>query len=755
LEFEHRLSCCLLLLPEPIYARGMSSPIDQAARPIGRYARLMVLPAWPMASPRPVAYLRSAGMCKRQRQEMAMKRQTTLRRVKTLGALVSTTSLVVACGGGGGGGSDTPDPSPSSFTVTGKAVDGPLQGATACYDLNGNLECDSGEPRSAATGADGSFTISGIAPADIGQRAVVVDVPGSAIDADTGTAVGQDFAMVSPATGSPGDHTVFVSPLSTAVVLQMLHARQARDDAAAFLQSQLGLTVSPLADFSANTKAAHAARLTRSTMSQQSGALAGAVGQTDLSGATVTQDDVDEHAARSVLAALPMIGGAATDASLQGKTGTALRDAISVLAADVVQQAGPTVTEAVAAIGAAKLTPDAVASGAPAASGSLSALRYNGPGDWYLRSFQASAADNTPDANGLLRYTDVRMRVDATNPGGISWSYGSDYNRAGDRLWNGGVWRTCDLGFRNTTTARDASGRSSYNFCDGYEKGTSLRHGSVDIAGQSMATVLTERIRVLPGGSGGVNFADWGPSDLSLLGTATFPAGSRLTYQTSTALETTMGYDARDSNVLTVSPQAVADGGDGRTGTPACASASTPAPAASLEQLVARFPGKPCVFNAATNADGTSLNPNEAWGSTSVSMGDVVNYFSTLPAGTGNYYNNTGRMRVTFTGNGNETVYHVCRVRRIDGSTRNCVAIGGGSYAIATMGDARAMTFSNLPAAFSRTTSTRVFVERNGSVYYGYRSRLGDGTLSARLNMTAANAMLGQLGLPLIAPTGP
>ena len=65
------------------------------------------------------------------------------------------------------------------------------------------------------------------------------------------------------------------------------------------------------------------------------------------------------------------------------------------------------------------------------------------------------------------------------------------------------------------------------------------------------------------------------------------------------------------------------------------------------------------------------------------------------------------------------------------------------------------MSFNNVPAAFSRLSYGRVFVERGGKVYYGYRNRLGNTVPQVRLNLPAANAMLGQLGLPLIVPTGP
>lgn len=679
-----------------------------------------------------------------------MDRQELLWRATVIGALVSTATLLAACGGSGGD-ADTP----SSYTITGKAVDGALQGATACYDLNDNQACDVGEPTSAATAADGSFSITGIAPAEIGNHLVLVDVPASAIDADTGAAVGSSFQMAAPATDATGDHNVFVSPLSTLVLLQMGTAGQTRNDAVAFVQSQLGLALSPLADFTSsggadNLKAANAARLTRAAQSQQSAALVAAVGQTDLSGTAVTQDEVDSFAAHSVLAALPHIGAAASDASLQGQTGTALRDAVAALAATVVAQNAVTVPEAVASIGVGKLPPDPGSTSVPAPGATLAALRYNSASDWYMRSLQSTTADNTPDANGLTRFFEVRTRVDAANPGGITWGFNNDYARAGDRYWNGTAWRTCDLGTRGTSTPRDASGRSSYNYCDGYEKGTTVR-SAVDIAGQTLVSVLTNRIRTMPGGASGVNFADWGPADLSLLGSATFPEGSRLFYQTGLPTESALAYATRDVDRVGVFAQAVADGGDARSGTVACQNAGTEVLATSLEEMVARRPGRPCIFNQTSDANGASLNPNEIWGLSTVSLGDVPNAIA-LPPGTSNFYTTTARMRVSFTGAGNGTVYHQCYQARSNGSPRNCSVVGTGTYTITTLGDGRVMTFNNLPAAVERVTFTRVFVERGGVVYFGYRSRVGQATPQVRLNLPAANAMLGQLGLPLIAP---
>lgn len=673
---------------------------------------------------------------------------------------ITAAALVAACGGGDGSDDPVaaPPPPPNSVSIAGKAVDGALQGATACYDLNDNRACDSGEPVSGPSAADGSFTITGVPTAQAGQRRVIVNVPATAIDADTGAAVGTAFVMMAPATGNSG--AVFVSPLTTLVQQQMDSAGQTRDQAVAFVQQQTGLAVSPLADFTApsnadNTRVANAARLLTSTQRQQAAAVAAAVGQTDLSGAAVTQADVDAAIRRAVVGALPAIGAAAGDPALAGRSGNDLITAVNGLAAAVVTQIGLTAPEVVASVGIGRLPPDAPSTATPTAGASLAALRYTGPGDWMMRALMSTAADATPE-NGLTRYYEQRTRAetyayDTDHPVVTSWGFNNDPARAEDRWWNGSAWVGCPLGTRNTQTPRDASGRSNYTYCDGYERGTSVR-SSVDIAGQSMATVLTQRIRTMPGGSSGVNYADWGPTDLGLLGGATFPTGSRLHYQTNTVLETALAYASRDIDRVGVFSQAVADGGDARTGTVACQNAGTEVLATSLEQMVARRPGRPCLFGPATDASGTSLNPNEIWGLSTVSMGDVPNAMA-LPAGTGNFYTTTARMRVSFTGTGNGVVYHQCLQARSNGSPRNCTQVGTGTYTITTLGDGRVMSFNNLPAALQRVSFTRVFVERAGVVYFGYKNLVGGESSQVRLNMEAANAMLAQLGLPVITPT--
>jgi trimeric autotransporter adhesin len=243
----------------------------------------------------------------------------------------------------------------------------------------------------------------------------------------------------------------------------------------------------------------------------------------------------------------------------------------------------------------------------------------------------------------------------------------------------------------------------------------------------------------------------WSLSDVALLGSVVFPAGSTLLLQSNTVTDSAPTYNAIDSNRVTVFSDAVVQGGDARLGTVACSNAGNAVLTATLEEMASRFPGKPCIFNPGSNADGTTGPTNESWGVTTASLGTIANG-NTLPAGTGNYYNTTARLRVAFTGANNATTYYRCYERRVDASTRNCTAIGGGSYSIATVGDARVMSFSNLPLEAQSLTFSRVFVERGGAIYYGYKNRIGATSTSVRLNLPAANALLRQLQMPSVAP---
>ena len=80
---------------------------------------------------------------------------SALTQPRTLLALAAALMLA-ACGGGGGGSSG-----PTSVTLSGAAIKGPLEAARACPDYNGNGVCDTGAEMDASqlTDATGKFTL--------------------------------------------------------------------------------------------------------------------------------------------------------------------------------------------------------------------------------------------------------------------------------------------------------------------------------------------------------------------------------------------------------------------------------------------------------------------------------------------------------------------------------------------------------------------------------------------------------------------
>jgi hypothetical protein len=151
--------------------------------------------------------------------------------VKYLCALL-TLSLLAACGGGGGGGSG----GSVANAVSGKVMDGYITGATVCLSIRGSGTCDSSFP-TAVTGASGVYSFDVPAGTILANFDVLAQIPASAIDSDTGSAVGAAFTMLAPA-----DQPLVVTPLTT-LVSQYVAANPSLSatDAASQVVAGLGL----------------------------------------------------------------------------------------------------------------------------------------------------------------------------------------------------------------------------------------------------------------------------------------------------------------------------------------------------------------------------------------------------------------------------------------------------------------------------------------------------------------------------------
>ena len=162
-------------------------------------------------------------------------------------------------------------------------------------------------------------------------------------------------------------------------------------------------------------------------------------------------------------------------------------------------------------------------------------------------------------------------------------------------------------------------------------------------------------------------------------------------------------------------------------------------------------PGTPCINSPILTAPVSGLR-NEDWGFTTLSLGTVVGT-ATVGGTQPNFYTTNTLIRVAF-GVPNIARYYSCQQRASDGSARNCNQVGNGTYTIAPLGDARAMTFSGLPPEAAPLSFNRVFVERGAKIYFGYQDKLASSS-TVQLNLIASNALLSQLGMPALTPETP
>jgi hypothetical protein len=159
-----------------------------------------------------------------------MTAKTNKTMIKSASAAIGLSLLLWGCGGGGGGGGG---PIAEATTkLTGVAIDGYLEGATAFLDLNDNGKHDPNEPQS-TTGKQGDFVLNATA-SQFAKHRVVVLVPRGAIDSNTGV-VDAPFSLTSPA-GQGG----VVSPLTTLVAAHMADGLSF-EDAQNKVQEDLGL----------------------------------------------------------------------------------------------------------------------------------------------------------------------------------------------------------------------------------------------------------------------------------------------------------------------------------------------------------------------------------------------------------------------------------------------------------------------------------------------------------------------------------
>jgi hypothetical protein len=672
--------------------------------------------------------------------------------------------MLTACGGGGDGAPAVAAPTTTNVTTT--VLDGALRNALVCIDKNANNACDTDETQG-RTDASGKVTL--VVPnADVGQFAIVAEVGTDAVDVDHG-AVTTPYKL-----GTPAARTAVVSPLTTLVQQSMALSGVTLDEAVQSVQGATGLTASLFEDFTqpatppavGSISAAAVARLLVVTAQQQStlAGLAATVGTKAVDGTTITQAALDKAIQTKLLEMLPALvntlaNPAVLAATAAGGSETALRAAADAL----VASAGltPAAVPVVVALNTQAASTAPLPARVAGAGYSLDTLNFTDAANHSFRTLGSSLAQDTPDAANLVRYVERRTRTVAGNV--ARWGSGTDPWRIADLSWNGTAWVNCPLNYENTSSIRDAAGVSTYGYCDKRETGKSQRV-NIDIANKPLIDVYNQ---VVAGGFTNLSIAN----AAAALGSAVFPAGAQVAYQTNTPLTTAISYYAAGansppnfSNVVVMYSPAVSAGGTAST-QPAGAGCNSPetgvaggSNTTTLEGMVAANTGTFCTYGQGSFVYGgvtyTSDTPNVWGGQSSVDIGIVGSV--RLNTGTApGYYSGNTRLRVAFKGSGtNPVTYYACKQRFTDGSPRNCQEVGTGSYAITTLGDARVMTLTNPPPAAAPLTYNRVFVERGGLVYYGYQVK-PQVTSKARLNTVAATALLSQLGLTPTDPSTP
>ncbi|WP_147321232.1 hypothetical protein [Rhodoferax lacus] len=654
------------------------------------------------------------------------------------------TALLAACGGGGGGGNagaangggTTALSTTTPVTIT--VVDGPIAGAMVCLDKNENGACDTEDaPRTTDTNGQATFTVPN---AEVGKYPALVWVNKGATDRDTG-AVPTRYTMK-----APKDAVHLVTPLTTLVQTLVETTGASTQDAAAAVQLQLGMKNSPLDDFTQNgdANAQAIANAVVVTAQAQADLLKDAVGASTSSGTVITQLQLDQLVAQKVLDFASWFAFVAADKLVTGATSATARVAVlNVKAQEMLGSSGiPNAPSALLALAHIRQSRPGNGFSSGLASAWLAYLSFDAPDDVYARYITSSASENTPAGNNT-RYHNLRYQ--AYPNGDVStWATQGGPKWGGTLHWNGSSWKVCGIQDAHISSVPDANGNSSYNECDGLERGTT-NSKTVDIGGQKMLEVYQS---ILSQGYFNLRVGDSRARATTLLGTAVFPAGSKLGLRKTLNTSNAFAYYPGSGNYLELPDAQLAAGNAA-----ACDASVDPQSSSqvSLDQTIARLRGTPCVYASWSGNRGLngafldSGSRNEGWGNTTLSLGSLgdAKTVANLNEATAFYTGNT-LVRVAF-GDAGLAKYYACQ-ESWSGSVRNCTAAGTGTYVIETLGDARVLYFTGLPQMLRGAQSwERVYIERQGQVRYGYRDLPYPAT-SAWLNLPAANALLVQLG---------
>lgn len=607
---------------------------------------------------------------------------------------VSGSLLLSACGGGGSSSTSSGSSTAAPVSLSGVVADGLIQGAQVCYDLNDNGRCDTGEPISSNTGANGRYTLD-VPVSEAGKHAIIAIVPIGAVDSDTGTVTVAYTMKAPPNTSTTAD--IAVTPITT-IVQEVMQASGATDPAAAIelVKQQLGMQISPLENYVAlRDTNPDAARV--GTIAQVITALKQEVG------ATAASAGVSETQTRALLSVVVVNNLTNLASSVASSTGSATVTAANLASSQGINSATvATQAQVASAIVSASTDTTAVTTGSFA---TLVSFKYSSPTSWDYRVF---TGDNVVGSDGYKRTNDIRV-----NAGGTPYNRNASfYDSAASR------WYECPsdgyqvIIYKDQTATTPGESKYCRVFAD------TGRRSEESIAGLTIASVV-DRIR----NSGLEGYSSFAASTNTLATpTAVFPAGSLLRYQINTRTATPYAHSL--SNKVRV-PK--------KTGTNIVF--STQPFAATLDEMIQHYGGN--LTNASYNGgntDGAGEIPDASYAT--ANMQKIKNYrvaFQSTSTTTGNARFYQCRRNAGTAASPHNNTNTRCDV---DSSV-----LLNTTYTIANLGDGRILTFGQTPAEIKAyTKNERVYVERGGAVFYGSKEILETRT-TIRLNTPAWNAM--------------
>ena len=239
------------------------------------------------------------------------------------------------------------------------------------------------------------------------------------------------------------------------------------------------------------------------------------------------------------------------------------------------------------------------------------------------------------------------------------------------------------------------------------------------LAGRLMSDVVND-IRAYGSTDFGDAYNDWGPTPGAhpQLANTRFPDGSTMEYR---------GLLRRAAPIVALSSA------DSRVHVPP-AVAGVPFEswpyAASLEQFIAKNPG---------DLIGSALN-----GATAI----YVHGYD-LAAAPSTLYTKRVEVRVAFDADGQRARFYQNNRLASNGFTGNFITLLDTTYKIESLGGVRVLSFAAMPPGFEDGHYfQRLFVEREGSVWYAYKDSMpSTPNWTIRLNREAGSALLAALGL--------